>query len=121
MKCPAVSYGLSYGLSYGAAASKSFVRRAGMSSGKFVNPSEMRLQLSRMLQSRVFERAQRSQRFLCYLVDARLADSPVAVKEYTVAIDVFDRDSAYDPAVDATVRVEASRLRSRLREYYAEE
>jgi TolB-like protein/tetratricopeptide (TPR) repeat protein len=92
-----------------------------MSSGKFVNPSEMRLQLSRMLQSRVFERAQRSQRFLCYLVDARLADPPVAVKEYTVAIDVFDRDSAYYPAVDATVRVEASRLRSRLREYYAEE
>src|ERR1700679_2745442 len=92
-----------------------------MSSEKMVDPSEVRLQLSRLLQSRVFERAQRSQRFLCYLVDARLADPPVAVKEYTVAIDVFDRDSAYDPAVDATVRVEASRLRSRLREYYAEE
>jgi TolB-like protein/tetratricopeptide (TPR) repeat protein len=92
-----------------------------MSSEKMVDPSEMRLQLSRLLQSRVFERAQRSQRFLCYLVDARLADPPVAVKEYTVAIDVFDRDSAYDPSVDATVRVEASRLRSRLREYYAEE
>jgi TolB-like protein/Tfp pilus assembly protein PilF len=81
----------------------------------------LRHELSCVLQSPVFEKAQRSQRFLRYLVEAALADPPVAVKEYTVAIDVFDRGTHYDPAVDATVRVEASRLRSRLREYYAEE
>ena len=43
------------------------------------------------------------------------------MKEYTIALEVFDRSADYDPAVDATVRVEAGRLRSRLREYYAEE
>ncbi|MGH9518127.1 MAG: tetratricopeptide repeat protein, partial [Terriglobales bacterium] len=40
-------------------------------------------------------------------------------KEYEIAIEVFERSADYDPTVDATVRVEASRLRSRLREYYA--
>jgi TolB-like protein len=48
-----------------------------------------------------------------------LANSPP--KEYAIAVDVFERGTEYDPAVDATVRVEAGRLRSRLREYYAGE
>lgn len=78
-------------------------------------------QLSRILRSRVFERAQRSQRLLRYVVDAALAEPPIVVKEYTIAMDVFDREASYDPSVDATVRVEASRLRSRLREFYDEE
>ena len=56
-----------------------------------------------------------------YLVEGALAEPPVSVKEYTIAIDVFDRDAGYDPSVDATVRVEASRLRGRLREFYDEE
>ena len=79
---------------------------------------EATLQMERVLRSRVFARAARSQRFLRYLVTAALAEPPRTLKEYTVAIEVFDRDSSYDPSVDATVRVEASRLRSRLREYY---
>ena len=83
-----------------------------------VDPREARLALERVLGSRVFARAERSRRFLRYLVDAALAQPPVPVKEYTVAIDVFDRDASYDPSIDATVRVEASRLRGRLREYY---
>ncbi len=86
-----------------------------------VDPEAVELQLERVLQSRIFERAQRSQRFLRYLVDAALSEPPVSVKEYTVAVDVFDRGVTYDPSVDATVRVEASRLRSRLREFYDEE
>src|SRR5690242_13584507 len=95
--------------------------RPGMRSEEPINSSELRLELMRVLQSRVFERAQRSQRFLRYLVEGALADPPVIIKEYTIAIDVFDRDTSYNPSVDATVRVEASRLRSRLREYYDEE
>lgn len=79
------------------------------------------LQLQRILQSRTFRKAQRSRRLLRYLTEAALCDPPLLVKEYTLALEVFDRDPAYDPAVDATVRVEASRLRSRLREYYDEE
>ena len=77
--------------------------------------------LERVVASRVFAKAGRSQRFLRYLVEETIAGRGEAAKEYTIAMDVFDRDAGYDPAVDATVRVEAGRLRSRLREYYAEE
>ena len=43
-------------------------------------------------------------------------DEPL--KESIIAMEVFDRGSSYDPSIDATVRVEAGRLRSRLRDYY---
>jgi serine/threonine-protein kinase len=41
------------------------------------------------------------------------------VKEYSVGREVFDRRADYDPRVDPIVRVEARRLRSKLRAYYA--
>ena len=86
-----------------------------------VDASSARRQTERIVSSRIFAKAKRSQRLLRYLVDAALADPPQMAKEYTIATEVFDRDASYDPAVDATVRVEAGRLRTRLREYYAEE
>ncbi|NYF89288.1 tetratricopeptide repeat protein [Tunturiibacter empetritectus] len=86
-----------------------------------VDHTEARLALERVLSSRVFTRAERSRRFLRYLMDAALSQPPVTVKEFTIAMDVFDRDASYDPSIDATVRVEASRLRARLREYYDDE
>ena len=76
-------------------------------------------QLERICRSRIFALAQRSQAFLRYVVEKSLDGTPP--KEYAIAADVLDRGKNYDPAIDATVRVEAGRLRSRLREYYAEE
>jgi TolB-like protein/tetratricopeptide (TPR) repeat protein len=73
-------------------------------------------QLQRILGSRLFLGSRRSQDFLRYVVEKSLAGS--TPKEYAIAVDVFDRETGYDPAVDATVRVEAGRLRSRLRDYY---
>ncbi len=86
-----------------------------------VDRAEANQALKRVLGSRVFARAERSRRFLSYLVESALKEPPNAVKEYTIALDVFDRDNSYDPSIDATVRVEASRLRARLREYYVDE
>ena len=40
------------------------------------------------------------------------------LKEFSIAVEVFDRNSEYDPNIDATVRVEARRLRAKLKEYY---
>jgi TolB-like protein/Tfp pilus assembly protein PilF len=76
-------------------------------------------QVERILKSKVFASATRSQAFLRYVVEKSLANSPP--KEYAIAVDVFERGTEYDPAVDSTVRVEAGRLRSRLRDYYAGE
>ena len=54
--------------------------------------------------------------FLHYVVERSLLNS--APKEFEVAVEVLGRGADYDPDIDATVRVEASRLRHRLREYY---
>jgi TolB-like protein/Tfp pilus assembly protein PilF len=79
----------------------------------------VRQQLERVLRSKVFATASRSRAFLRYIAEKSVVNS--APKEYAIAVDVFERGTDYDPAVDATVRVEAGRLRSRLREYYAGE
>lgn len=76
----------------------------------------IRRQLQRILASRVFFSAQRSQAFLRYVVEKSILG--LSPKEYEIAVDVFERSADYDPAFDSTVRVEASRLRNRLREYY---
>jgi TolB-like protein/Flp pilus assembly protein TadD len=82
---------------------------------------EIRAQLACILASRIFAGAQRGQRFLTYVVEKSFDPGSDALKEYTIAVDVFERDASYDSSIDATVRVEAGRLRSRLHEYYAED
>ncbi|HEY2468837.1 MAG TPA: tetratricopeptide repeat protein [Terracidiphilus sp.] len=84
--------------------------------GSAVDAGAIRPQLERILASKVFFPAQRSQAFLRYVVEKSILGS--IPKEYEIAVDVFERSANYDPAVDSTVRVEASRLRNRLREYY---
>ncbi len=79
---------------------------------------DVRKQLSRMFASPVFSQADRQTRFLRYVVDETLADRGGKLNQYTIAIEVFDRDEKFDPAIDAIVRVEAARLRAKLREYY---
>jgi TolB-like protein len=80
---------------------------------------EIKEELERILRSKVFAAAQRSQDFLRYVVERSLGESASPpLKEFAIAVDVFGRGDNYDPAIDATVRVEAGRLRSRLREYY---
>jgi TolB-like protein/Flp pilus assembly protein TadD len=73
-------------------------------------------ELDHVLASKVFLPAQRSQSFLRYIVGRSLLGAQA--KEYEIAVDVFGRGADYDPSIDAMVRVEAGRLRHRLREYY---
>ena len=40
------------------------------------------------------------------------------LKGYNVGLQVFDRPETFDPIVDPVVRIEAARLRDKLREYY---
>lgn len=71
-----------------------------------------------MLASPLFAGSPRQQRFLNYLVTNTLAGDADRLKGYTIAVEVFDKESSFDPSLDAIVRVEAARLRNKLREYY---
>lgn len=81
----------------------------------------MRLQLQRILASRRFAGAEKLSRFLTFIVEKTLAGTGAEIKEYLVALEVYQRPDSYNPRVDSIVRVEASRLRTRLDDYYAAE
>jgi len=74
--------------------------------------------LAKVLASPMFAKAERQQRFLSYIMAETLEGRAEKLKGYNIGVEVFDRDPSFDPAIDAIVRVEASRLRSKLREYY---
>ncbi len=76
-------------------------------------------QLTRILASAEFSASARLQKFLRFLVAETLAGRSDRLKEYAIAIDVFERDESFDPQTSSIVRVEASRLRSKLDKYNA--
>jgi len=82
---------------------------------------DVRAELDRILATKGFSSAGRLSKLLRYVVEKSLAGETDQLKEYAVGIEVFERDSSYDPRLDSIVRVEAGRLRSRLDEYYVGE
>ena len=57
-------------------------------------------------------------RFLRLVVEYALEGKAADLKEYLIGVEVFDRNNRYDPRVDPIVRVEARRLRSKVKAYY---
>jgi len=80
-----------------------------------------RRQLERVLESPGFTRNERLSRFLRFLVERHLEGRDSELKESVIGIEVFGRRPDYNPKQDATVRIEAGKLRARLTEYYAGE
>ena len=80
---------------------------------------DVRLELDRILTSPVFAQSGRLRKFLRFVVEETLAGRAGALKEYTIGIDVFERDESFDPQTSSIVRVEASWLRGKLKEYHA--
>jgi predicted ATPase len=77
--------------------------------------------LARVLGSRAFRDAPALSRLLRYLVEHALRGDADRLKEYAVGVEVFGRGESFDPRTDTIVRVQARRLRSRLKEYYEAE
>jgi TolB-like protein len=75
--------------------------------------------LAKILVSRAFAGAERPGRFLRFIVEQALAGNPL--KETLLGVEVFGRSPSYDPRLDGVVRVEAVKLRSRLKDYYETE
>jgi TolB-like protein len=84
-----------------------------------MNAASVREALERILASPGFEASARNHRFLEYLVEETLAGRADRLKGLTIAIDVFGRDAAtFDRESDPVVRIEAAKLRRRLKSYY---
>jgi len=82
---------------------------------------EARAELESVLASTLFVRSPRLSRLLQYLCTKYLEGATEEVKEYQIGVEVLGRPPSFDPAEDAAARVEAHRLRKRLREYYETE
>lgn len=62
--------------------------------------------------------SERNRRFLAFVVTQAVKGSADRIKAYTIGVDVFGRDEAFDPTTDPIVRIEATRLRTALAYYY---
>jgi hypothetical protein len=78
-------------------------------------------QLEKVLHSRTLQNSESLKAFLRFVVEKTIADRDALLKEYTIATEVFGRNSDYDPRIDSVVRVQAGRLRTKLQEYYTTE
>ncbi|HYI95022.1 MAG TPA: hypothetical protein VEX68_15870 [Bryobacteraceae bacterium] len=77
--------------------------------------------LQSILEDRRFASAERNTKFLKYVVTCALDGRADEIKETVIGSEVYGRSSDYDPRSDSIVRVEASRLRQKLRSYYEAE
>ncbi len=75
--------------------------------------------LPKILQSSAFQNSPMSRELLTYLVQSTLDDD--VPKETTIAINVFNKGADFNSNEDPSVRVNVSKLRQRLKDYYATE
>lgn len=71
-----------------------------------------------VLNSGAFENKPRLANLLKYICERHFDGDSDAIKEYSIATDVFGRSQSFDQATDSIVRVEFFRLRKKLREFY---
>src|SRR3954468_4331083 len=79
----------------------------------------VRAELDRVLASDIFSRSDRLSSFLTFIVERTLAGEGDTLKELTIATELYGKGVEFTPSADPIVRVDARRLRDRLREYYA--
>src|SRR5579871_2452027 len=79
---------------------------------------EERRELERVLRSEAFVRAPGLANFLTYVSERYFQGEAEQIKEYNIAVEAFGRPPDFNQKQDSVVRVEAHRLRKRLREYY---
>jgi hypothetical protein len=81
-------------------------------------PEEIKRQLASILASPVFHGSKRCQQFLEYVCERALQGDSGALKERTIAVEVFGRQPHIDLGEDTIVRVGAREVRKRLAQYY---
>ncbi|HEX5000792.1 MAG TPA: tetratricopeptide repeat protein [Terriglobia bacterium] len=89
-----------------------------MRSGDRLTAEAVEEQVQKILRSAGFARCVRMRRFLEYTVHETLSGRGGLLKEYSIALNVYDKPPSFDPRFDSIIRVEAGRLRAKLRKYY---
>src|SRR6187431_2274880 len=97
-------------------ATKSAVAATGNASDKAV-----RQQLTRILTSKTFSQVDRLKRFVDFIVTESVEGRGSDLKEYVIGVQVFGKETSFDPRTDPIVRVQARRLRARMARYYRAE
>ena len=81
----------------------------------------MRAELAAVVSSKYLSRAPTLIKFLTYVCEKYFQGEADQIKEYTIAVEAFGRPDTFEPKRDPIVRVDANRLRVRLRKYYRNE
>ncbi len=83
--------------------------------------AEERNELQAILTSGIFHRAPNLAHVLTYVCEKYFEGAAEQIKEYNIAVEALGRPAGFDQKRDSIVRVEAHRLRKRLRDYYEAE
>ncbi len=83
-----------------------------------LSPEAVQSEVERILASDKFARSKRLRSLLRFTVNQTLEGHADSLKEYVIGTEVLKKPDSYDPRRDSLVRVLASRLRVKLKEYY---
>jgi hypothetical protein len=90
-----------------------------VSAGDEPSASVVRAQLGRIVSSELFSRSERLSAFLRFIVERALSGEGGTLKEQVIAVELYGKGPDFNTAADPSVRVDARRLRDKLRENYA--
>jgi hypothetical protein len=84
-------------------------------------PAEQEALIERIAASPQLRRAARLREFLLFVAKQNLLHGSAPIHEQEIGAAVFERPASYDTSVDNIVRVNATELRKRLEQYFAED
>lgn len=93
---------------------------ASPTSSEGLSRADIEAQLQRLLCSSYFRGSRRCREFLSYVVTRTLEGDSSLLHERVLGMDLFGRPSSYDPSEDSIVRANASEVRKKLAQYYAD-
>ena len=85
-----------------------------------IDEDDVRSAYESILASDAFQKAHRMRRLFRYLMSQVLAVEKGTISEYTIGIEVFDRNPEDYISEDPAIRVQVGRLRHRLAAYYTD-
>lgn len=82
---------------------------------------QCKVELDAVIASGIFAKAPSLALLLDYVCNKYFEGQANQIKEYNIAVEALGRPPSFDPRQDSIVRVEAFRLRKRLKQYYEKE